>query len=200
MNHRLASALLAAALALSAACGGVSLQAPPRDASADDRLAAYHRLEPAAKNAAGAGTWVGGLGGLLLSDGHVVEDPDDLLPVVGDDSVTARAARRAARQRRAKHWMIGISLATAAVGAAILVPVGDRQTSPHDRDRTWIAGGAILLVAPLIAYFGVSYYSRRERVSRAAAFSTYDASLRARLRLCTRGFDVIDCDAAAAAP
>jgi hypothetical protein len=132
-----------------------------------------------------------------FQNGWEVYYPEDLIPVVGEDSSTAKHARVAARARAKQIRWERIGLAGLLGGFVVWV-------SPivTDSDPTWQPKVAIALaVAGLVAYGAMGTYYRLD-VNREthAAYEAYDDDLAARLQICVAGLQVVPCESVAPQP
>jgi hypothetical protein len=153
----------------------VVLQAPSPEAPFEERLAAYQRLRPdevialsstalSADQRAESGSVVF----VLLSDGTIVEEPDDLLPVVGPDSETAQQAERYRRLKSRGLVLLYSGEAAFAFGGLSLLAFVDGPLS--------VAGDVGLGVGLASALTGIVLYAMSEtpRVPRLAPRSPGD--------------------------
>ena len=178
------------AIALAGCVSHVPLAAPQPYAPPEAREQTYASIGPALIHDTGALRPPE----LILRDGSTVVDPTDLLAVVPVDSPTARAAHRArAAHSQAMSLALGgltIELAGAVWSASALAR--DLSTNAMQFRREDGLAFATVGVGAVIALASL-YYFRIENRERAAAFATYDASLRAHLRLCTNGLAIVAC-------
>ena len=200
------------ALLLGGCMGHIELGSiPRRNEPYASRIAAYERLRPRTvtevryiHHSSFGITSVSQpmLDHVTLGDGTVVVAPDDLLPAVLPESVTAMATERHLESRRRAFWVFGISGGVAAVGSGIFV-VGMAST-PYGFSQ-FPGGGPVLATSIAIAVTGlIGMAVGRIMIEtsglghRRDAFSGYDRSLRERLGVCGIAGGTIDCDAAAA--
>lgn len=200
-----------AALASGCATRVMLPAAPPRSAPISQRAAFYEEHRPT--SALGTMTYSSGSFGmmgpvstrweqLILANGTAVSDPRDLAQVVGDNSPTAVAAESSARSARIAAGFFGGGLAASAVGL-VLALASISGTSAYDGDGfppVFWAGIGLSLGGSISISIGRWGFGTSADASRAAAFQSYDGSLRARLRLCSTGHQLHDCDAPAAPP
>ena len=134
---------------------------------------------------------------LILGDGTRVNLPEDLLPVVGDSSDTARAARASeAYGHRAETWTyIGLAVLGASVATLIAVETGSVRPSVPDE---YMFGGAALVTA--IPFYVARHEGHEEMVLRMQAFSTYTRDLGIRLDVCAHGLEVVACETPISTP
>src|SRR4051812_16969413 len=83
----------------------VDLRLPPQPWRPDQRVAAYNQLA-ATKERITYSNKGGSSRTLILADGREVRYPEDLLPVVPPDSVTARKARAAGDAGHKYRWLV----------------------------------------------------------------------------------------------
>jgi hypothetical protein len=171
-------------------CGASSaLVLPPRDAAFEDRLLAY-RL-----NHIKADVKYSRHGGVHGSLGDDRPANPDTLAEIPPDSEPARALRRwRAHDATATLWG-RIALATLALAAT--AGVGEYETMPHGPDRAAAIGltwtGAI--VGFTFAILEEGFANQRAKADTKHVLWDYNAQLRARLALCTRKLELVDCDA-----
>jgi hypothetical protein len=183
------SALLAFVLA---ACGAshAALQTPESYAPLPERLDAYARLRPVETSSAEfdygpplrthRGDYV------KLADGTVIDEAEDLLPLVNPDSGAADAVHDAERDTRVSHLLYA--------GAAIATVVGFlvAANAYHNGDDVWTPilvglGAGAALGIPAVIENGEASADRRR------AFQRLDDSMRARLHLCVAGVQIVEC-------
>jgi hypothetical protein len=130
---------------------------------------------------------------LLLADGTRITDPRDLLPVVGTETTSGRAALRAAETRELSDRLTSMTTGFTAVGLGVSVGgvlALSSVLSANDpaREQALLqTGGAIsaagiglLGVAAVLS--GPAFAVREElAIERATAFAAYNASLDAQL-------------------
>lgn len=104
----------------------VSLSAPPSSAPPPERVKAYERLRPL--STAEARTGIRGAApasvlrtseALQLAGGQRVEQPEDLLPVLPENSDAAQAARRSRSHEKTAWWLTAGGVVLLAAGAAV---------------------------------------------------------------------------------
>jgi|GEM_PF-3853576 len=201
-----APVLVAPALVLAvtaSACGGpprASLQRPDARAVFSERAKAYERLRPAGRHdvvALNNGVPVGGgTNFLILGDGQRVYLAEDLEPVVEPDSATGRYVREAASHRSragVAAWIWAGSLVASAVLFAAGIEGGtDDQGRPAPSGSMLTAAGGATIVS-LVASGFTWHHLARAHDARAAAFLTYEQSLRESLDICVDGTQIFDC-------
>ncbi|MFO0651582.1 MAG: hypothetical protein U0326_35500 [Polyangiales bacterium] len=184
-------------------------QAPPRTAPIAERARFYQSYRPS--SVWGTTTYSNGFGGpvpvatrwdaLVLSNGAVVEDPRDLVRVVGEDSPTAAAAAESARNTRISEALVWGGVGASVVGAVLaLVSLTSRDASvdgPGVPTLFWVGAG-ISIGGSLAISTGRWAFGSSASSTRAAAFGGYDGALRARLDLCGSADEVRDCATSAA--
>jgi hypothetical protein len=125
---------------------------------------------------------------LFLANGTRVEDPEQLLAFVAEDSESARAARHAAHARsRAKTWF------AVAVGAL----VGSVAVAAKTQNATlgFALGLPGILLPAALVWKNTSVAIEQANI----AHDHYNEGLAARLQLCIRGIYVAPCEASLAA-
>ena len=163
---------------VAAGCAHVELTVPPPDASAVERVAAYRAMHAVEHGAT-----------LTLANGREVGDPHAILPVVPADSAAARAVHRGDRAWR--RGMIWGASGLAAGGLAMLA----RWAADRDGHGELGAGFEIGADVALVVGGGMASWSWYDeaRADR-DAFAAYDDGLRAELRVCVDGLQVVACD------
>ncbi len=177
-----------------AACatGHVELESPRPDLSGDERVATFEQLKPIDETvqrlSVNGGPWQTMNRSLVLANHAEVYAPEDLLPVVGADSETARAAQRSVEARGKQRSWSYVALG-AAVGGFMLAgwSFEGGPVSP------WIAF-PVFLVGPVVAYGFARHYGGIELDERRAAFEHYTRDLGDRLNVCAHGTEVVPCD------
>ncbi len=168
------------------ACAGrvpVLLAAPSAEAPRRERVQAYCRLRPVARDDGRVIDWAGSDGlapgrGVRLGDGTWVEDPHDLVAVLPPMSESALAVRKIDdldTDGTALLWG-GIGLATVSLGGITHAVLTDAEDGAR---AGWaIAGGiaAVLITSALRLRLA-------NTENRVTAFDTYEAGLRERLAL-----------------
>lgn len=190
---------LSASLALQACAAHVQLPpTPDRTAPLPTRVGAYNALRPTATQTTqtitmnrygmvtGAST---SLDFIMLANGTQVAYPDDLVPLVDANSVTAVAANQSASARGVGRGLVGGGIGGMLLGTVLLIPA-----FTSDDGNALLYGSIGLFTAGLVVYLigqiGFLSSSASERVR---AFMTYDNSLRERLGLCGDGTQMGDC-------
>ncbi|HEY4176461.1 MAG TPA: hypothetical protein VGM90_06505 [Kofleriaceae bacterium] len=125
---------------------------------------------------------------LVLANRTEVDAPEDLLPLVGPDTATARAARAAVDARRSRL----VAIVTYYGLAAATLLSFDRRRDVVGVDHTYVTGG--LAVGALLGYLVERHYRYEENQQRAVAFSAYTRDLGDRLNVCAHGLQVIACE------
>ncbi len=173
----------------------VLLPAPPaREAPLAEREAAWETLKPVGSR---SGQFVGNAWSpksfVVLAGGARVEDPDDLVAIVGDGPVKAAADRARDAEDDAFAWeasawgLMALGSAGMFGGLGLVAasnPPGDGTIPPEAEVGlvTSLAGGAVMLTALIPAFVGAS--RRGEAlVETDTAFILYGDALRKRLDL-----------------
>lgn len=132
---------------------------------------------------------------LILSDGRQVVNPEDLLPLVAEDSEAARDARAARRARSLQRWT-GLGGLTIAIAGSVIYYVSryDDVERYEGNETGRIAGITMIASGLLGAAVGAWFFHSRAEAHTRAAFEHYPAGLAARLRLCPVGFDLAACE------
>ncbi|MDB4930250.1 MAG: hypothetical protein JWM10_2734 [Myxococcaceae bacterium] len=205
------AAVLAFAVALEACGAHVQLApTPDRTAPLPTRVGAYNALRPTATQTTqhiavnrygqvlSAST---SLDFIMFANGTQVAYPEDLVPLVDANSVTAVAANQSAEARTTGRWLqagggLGMLLGSLLLIPAIPAATGttDRFTGVSDGDSTLLYTSIGLLTVGMVVYFvGQLGFLSTAGSERVRAFSTYDNSLRERLGLCGDGSQMGDC-------
>ncbi len=191
----LTPALLASSLGCRAHLVLDELPAP--SAPLVQRAAAYERVKPSPLVAGDPllPSLLSANGGVVLANGVIVDDPMALAPLVPADGPTMRHARAARDLERATNWVgaagVGIGvlgIAGELVGGSMLLGAagpGGTPTGPAAEVGVAVTiGSAVVGVGALLASIAPVVYLGVQAVDeRAAAFSTYEPDLRARLAL-----------------
>ncbi len=200
---------LALALTLTAACGcsaHVPLPlAPPASAPFAERVHYYNQYRPQA-TAGMARVTLGTFGGysalqtsvdhVVLANGTVVSDPEDLLQTVGPDSPLAGSVRRA---NNAQAIATGVTLGgVAASVVGLIVMLTSISSASYDGPGTpfW-AGFGIALGGSIATSVGRWGLGPSAAAAREAAYVGLDGAIRARMSLCGPVDALRDCDPAA---
>jgi hypothetical protein len=188
----------AALVVVLAACAEphVVLHGPSATTTPAERVAMFHALERTGMDtlevSRNHGPYELAGAQVVLANGTRVELPEDLLPVVPEDSETARAARASADVgHRANTWMyIGVGALAASI--VTLVAVESGSVNLDVSDEYLFPGAALVAGIP----FYVSHVERTEEMQlRVQAFSTYTRDLGLRLDVCAHGLEVVPCEA-----
>lgn len=191
---------------LLAACGPahVQLATPPPSASVAERAATYEQLRPLGTSSQTDVIMTPNMllvtqnEFLQLADGTRVYHPDDLEPVIADDSATGRAIRDYREAKASsRRWRNGTLIAMAA-GVAVATVGGIVLSGDEDSgvgQGLFLTGGLVTIFSPL-GLLGTIVPEREARDARRTAFFTYDASLRQAMNLCVDGMRVVDCHSA----
>lgn len=163
----------------------VTLPAPSPTITPDARVATFWKMLPRDR---GIVTIQGRLENetITLADGHTeVVSPEDLEPLVPENSDTMRYARESVRARKKSHMLFNVSVPVF-VGGACVYGFGEGTIS--------LVGAAIAVVA-LIPYALHRRYNSDELALRRKAFEAYPTDLGRRLNVCAHGNLVIPCEA-----
>ncbi|MEL6339741.1 MAG: hypothetical protein AAGJ56_10095 [Myxococcota bacterium] len=128
---------------------------------------------------------------LLLNDGRRIYYPEDLSPIVPDDSRTAAAIERWSRARSTRHTLTGLGLAGVAGGTALsLVGIGENA----ELGSTFYIGMGVFAVSLLVVSAWAPSLVQEENDEAATAYEFYGESLRAGLELCVEGDEIVECE------
>ncbi|HUQ04959.1 MAG TPA: hypothetical protein VM261_20795 [Kofleriaceae bacterium] len=183
-------------------CFHVALQAPPRDAPVEARVAAYQQLRQTGQlhtiTTNQYGAQVDHEVDLVTASGMTVKHADDLIPVLDEHSAAARTARASGSARQKKWlWIVGGTVVSTVGFGMMWSGMNANFDDPdgmagQDRANLGIGLGIGGAVAGAIGWY---YYRHVEVSQRAATFANYDDGLRARLDLCVQGLQLVDCAA-----
>jgi hypothetical protein len=192
-------------VALASACSRphVTLPAVSPNMTAEQRVQMFNELHATGERTLTT-TSCGGGGGcstnvqktLYLANGTQVHHPEDLLPVVGPESVTARAVGDVHKARRKALGYAGISLASAVGFITIaLISISGDDLEPGfgfsgPAKLGMLATGAGVVVGSI----GAWYQKRRAAEHWGVANESYNVGLGERLAVCTSGFAVVPCE------
>lgn len=128
---------------------------------------------------------------LTLGNGTKIYAPEDLIPAVAPDSVTARHARAASDLRdRADMWTwIGVGLA--ALTLATVTGSGHTNLGEDSTSKVILAIGGAAAIGPAI-YGRILNHQSLEETD--AAFNTYTKDLADRLEICVDNMRLVACD------
>ena len=182
-------------LAVCGACGPthVRLDAPSATLAPDQRVAYFLAMRPTrttytTESRDGGDTWRVTDRTLILFNGKTVEAPEDLVPVVGAESVTARAANESVDARRhAKQADVGL-FASIVFAAVVVGPLASRL------DLVASIGWGLGLMPAAVASVMRWHFTRDEMDARARAFSAYTREMGERLNVCASGIRVVPCE------
>jgi hypothetical protein len=186
----------------------VPLAAPPPTDPPEMRLAAYNQLAPEDQHTTttvsvnGNFASVNEQSSLVLKNGAIIYDPADLVPLVPADSVTAQAALASHSDHR-KSRVAFYGGFTALVAGTVMYFIDGYQTlieAPNGQTLrkagitpVGYAGLGIGGVGALIGAVVGTLYTRRAQTEALAAFAAYDSGLRAQLRICSQGMQLVAC-------
>jgi hypothetical protein len=169
-------------------CGGhIQLTAPPANASAAERAAAYDALRPInyqTDSNEGSSTNVGLL---ELNNGTKVKEPEDILVLLPADSRSAYSIRDAqSHAKKGQYWNIAGTAALSAGSFLALMGLAKGSKLAGFGGLGIVVGGGICLT-----------FSKRERDEKSAAttraYEQYDEGLRRRLGMCEQEGRVVPC-------
>ena len=203
---------LARALALDTACGcdaHVPLPpAPPAAAPLAERVGYYRQFRPRATSGMAQVTF-GTFGGysamqtsvdhVVLANGTVVSDPEDLLQMVGPDAPLAGSVRRATSAQSAATGVTWGGVAASVVGS-ILMFTSISSASYDGLGTPFWAGFGVALAGSIATGVGRWGLSPSASAAREAVYVGLDGAIRAHMALCGPADAPHDCNAAAPAP
>ena len=183
-------------LGLSAGCAHVKLELPPPDAPFEARAQAYERLKPKSRE-----QWrtmgvhrMRFIRSMVLQSDEVVVEPADLLPLVPEDSETARHVR--AYEEKNRPWDLlgkiagcgfGTGAALATFSVSMSLARSHRGSFGPELDGAasvagWV-GMPVMVLVPLVAVVVGWLVVEDTEPDRMAAFSAYDRDLQRALGL-----------------
>jgi len=179
---------LVAVLLVACAPSHTTFPAPAPDLTPDQRVDMFN------KHVAEKEHWISQNGAVvehsvIMQDGTEVYYPEDLVPLVGEDSATAQHAHKAVRARTSQQrWtLIGAGLLVA--GAVLVFKTFDNQNGLTDVGWAALLGG-------LVAYGGFGTYYRFKTTSEThAAYGAYDDDLAHHLNVCIAALQIVPCEA-----
>lgn len=121
---------------------------------------------------------------LLLANGTSVYFPEDLLPAVGPNTVTAVEAREAERSGTIGNTLLWSGVLGSLVGAGVATASFLANGGPGPVNWPLFGVGSTLLLAGPITVTIGAVYRGNSALHRETAFQTYDQSLRINLGLC----------------
>ena len=200
------------ALALATACGcyaHVPLPpAPPAAAPLAERVGYYRQFRPRATSGMAQVTF-GTFGGysamqtsvdhVVLANGTVVSDPEDLLQMVGPDAPLAGSVRRATSAQSAATGVTWGGVAASVVGS-ILMFTSISSASYDGLGTPFWAGFGVALAGSIATGVGRWGLSPSASAAREAVYVGLDGAIRAHMALCGPADAPHDCNAAAPAP
>ncbi|NVB83114.1 MAG: hypothetical protein HOV81_32350 [Kofleriaceae bacterium] len=130
---------------------------------------------------------------IILDDKTEVWLPEDLAPLVGDDSETMRAARASERARTKSIISWSTTIVLLAGGFVMLV-------ASHESDNLPSYPGYLMLGGGVIGGAFVRHYNAEDISARHRAFEAYPRELGAKLNVCAHGLQVVACDGPLPAP
>ena len=179
----------------------INLRVPPKNAPEQIRRAAYKDLKPTkavTRVMYRTVTYVrngilqterrrvGERNFLKLQFGGVIHNPEDLLPVVEANSVTARATKRYQEYRskdRIFRWTGEVVLGVGTVFVLVrMIGVGG-NAGPFYRDPLFVSGMGLAALGSVAFMIGKYGYQRRANAYKRKAFYAYHQDLRTRLGL-----------------
>ncbi|HEY4177719.1 MAG TPA: hypothetical protein VGM90_12825 [Kofleriaceae bacterium] len=128
---------------------------------------------------------------VFLADGTHVFHESDLLPLVADDSATARhsAAADRAKSTTTKWGLVAAAGFVTAFGL-FASSVDDQDGSPGWKKGLMLTGAIVGVIGGVMAW--KSQYTMWDETN--AAFHSYNADLGTRLNVCADGLNVVPCE------
>jgi len=160
--------------ATTACASHVELRAPPASAPLQTRAEAYDQLKGLSYHETTITTF-GTVGSgtshstdyLQLANGTRVYYPEDLLPIVADDSPTAKAAHASESKRETAHLLTWGSVASVAAGVVLMVLPFTQASGGHINGTPILFGLGIALIGGL--GFGIASHVVAESAEDEAA-------------------------------
>jgi hypothetical protein len=181
----------------------VTLRVPP-NATADQRVAAYNALAAESEKT----TWTTSCHSacsttirkeLRLANGTTVHYPEDVLPVVPPNSVTAREVQQALTAKRRSRYarvFAGASfVGLGAVGWHWFSHVEERESSDPTMGEALGLGAAAL--GAIVSGIFVYYYDGKYADHFGEANHAYNHDLAEQLNVCVSGYALVPCETVA---
>lgn len=179
---------LVAVLLVACAPSHTTFPAPAPELTPDQRVDMFN------KHVAAKEHWISQNGAVvehsvIMQDGTEVYYPEDLVPLVGEDSATAQHAHKAQRARSSLNTWTLIGVGMIAAGAILVFETFDNHNGFTDL-------GLGLLLGGVVSYAGVGTYYRFKATSEThAAYGAYDDDLAKRLNVCIAALQIVPCEA-----
>jgi hypothetical protein len=188
------------AWALIGCAAHVDLQAPPASAPVQTRLDAYEKLESLSYHQSTI-TTIGRFGSstthstdyMQLANGTRVYYPEDVLPVVPEDSPTAVAAQASQSKRDTARILTLASIVSAVAGVALIVLPFTQSSAGHVSATPIFIGLGVGILGGSGFGFAAHAVGESSQDEAATAYETYDSSLLQRLGLCASGSGATGC-------
>lgn len=170
------------------------LEAPTSAASIESREAAYEQLKPISYHETHITYLQGGMpvgaakqvDYLQLADGRRIYYPEDILPVVPEESPAALAAESSRSARTTSRTLQAFGIGGWVVGTSLMVaPLLSTPEPDGSRDLTLLYAGLGVVGVGSIVYLVAMPFRSDAHDEAATAFETYDAGLRDRLGICS---------------
>lgn len=180
---------------LGSGCGPAHVHLTPLPPNPDpaQRVALYQQYRPTAVITTALVNCIGSCQpeteGLVLGNGMKVQHPEDVLPLFSPDSSTARAASRLASAHRRQNLWTAAFIGGLSVGGGLSI---DGHVNGNASEQV---AGVALVVAALGCLVGDYVEGRGMRENQEAVYGNYDRDLARELRVCTRGFAIVPCEA-----
>jgi len=189
---RVGACALAFAVVLNGCHSHVMLSAPPPTAPEPARVEAYKKLHALSHRETQV-TYYNQLGMafggahytdyMQLADGTRVYYPEDVIPLVGEDSVTGKAAD-SSRSKRSLAGYLGLAAAATIIAGAAIAFSSFGSDDGNGPDKTKLFVGAGIAVGGGLGFsFGSQAVASSAQDEAATAYETYNDNLSRRLRL-----------------
>jgi len=172
-----------------------TLPSPPPTLTAEQRISWFQRLAGRTELTTWTETNMGYVSNvrktMTLANGTEIEAAEDLLPLVGPDTATARHAHAALREREAGDKWRELSLGF--IAAALIVSTARGGGDPFDDKwdaAIWGTAGAITLFT---TYASEDSYGHAAKES-GFAFESYTKDLADRLQICVLNMKLVPCE------
>lgn len=179
--------LLLVVLVVSGCGGHIQLTAPPANASAAERAAAYDALRPINYQTGSNEHSSKDVAPLELNDGTKVEKPEDILALVSADSRAARSIRDA-QSHAEKSQYLNLSGTAVLVAGSFLAVMGLGGGS-----KVVGFGGLGIAVGGGICLTFSKMETDEKKAATTRAYEQYDEGLRRRLGMCEQAGRVVPC-------
>jgi hypothetical protein len=160
-----------------------------------ERVARFEALRPVKQGTLSTnGTQVDNW--LVLADKTEIGYPEDLAPVLDENSETVRVGRQSAALRTRKN--VTGTIATVLVLGGLALAGISGQIDGHIVGQPWLS--LSMIGTGVVTGVFYRHYRAEELDLRRKAFATYPRDLGAKLNVCAHGLQVVACEAPLPAP